>query len=59
MCNVESLAAQDMFLPVPELINCAKVTGRWGLLPHMQERKSGGWVGRSVLDVDMLEVTTA
>ena len=31
-CCVKSPTAQDAFQPIPGLISCAGVTGRWGLL---------------------------
>ena len=31
-----SPTAQDAFRPIPGLIRCAGVTGRWGLLCHAQ-----------------------
>ena len=30
-CHVKSPTAQDAFQPIPGLINCTEVTGRWGL----------------------------
>ena len=31
-----ALTVQDAFQPIPGLINCTGVTGRWGLLSHAQ-----------------------
>ena len=31
---------QDAFQPIPGLINCAGVTGRWGLLSYAQNDRS-------------------
>jgi len=33
-CYEKSPTAQDAFRPIPGLISCAAVTGRWGLLYH-------------------------
>ena len=35
-CYVKSSTAQNTFLPIPGLISCAGVTGRWELLFHAQ-----------------------
>ena len=35
-CYVKSPIAQDVFRPIPGLISCAGVTGRWRLLSHAQ-----------------------
>ena len=35
-CCVKSHTAQDTFRPIPGLISCAGVTGRWGLLSRAQ-----------------------
>ena len=34
MRKARSSTVQDMFQPIPGLISCAGVTGRWGLLSH-------------------------
>ena len=33
---MKSPTAQGAFQPIPDLISCAGVTGRWGLLSHAQ-----------------------
>ena len=35
-CCVKLPTAQDVFQPIPGLISCAGVTGRWGVLSHAQ-----------------------
>ena len=35
-CYAKSPTVQDAFQPIPGLISCAGVTGRWGLLSHAQ-----------------------
>ena len=36
-CYVKLPTVQDAFRPIPGLISCAGVTGRWGLLSHAQK----------------------
>ena len=35
-CYTESPTAQDVFRPIPTLVSCATVTGRWRLLSYTQ-----------------------
>ena len=35
-CCVKQTTVQDTFRPIPGIISCAGVTGRWGLLTHAQ-----------------------
>ena len=35
-CYAKSPTVQDVFQPIPGVISCAGVTGRWGLLSHTQ-----------------------
>ena len=48
-CYTKPSTVQNIFQPIPGLINCTGVTGRWGLLPHVQNAvrrlalSPGGW----------------
>ena len=53
---LKSPTAQDVFLPIPGLISCTGVTGRWGLLSHAQN--AVGWLAlfkRSVESASLYE----
>ena len=51
-CYVKSPTAQDAFRPIPGLISCAGVTGRWELLYHAQNTVR--WLALSKRSVEAL-----
>ena len=54
-CYAKSPTGQDTFWPIPGLISCTEVTGRWGLLYHAQNVVR--WLALSKVDRSSLFVS--
>ena len=50
-CYVRSLTLQDAFQPISDLISCAGVTRRWGLLSHAQNAVRWLALSRKLVEV--------